>query len=58
LRIEVPYGTSETAVRTQGWTAFTAYVLVALVRKRLRLALPLYATLPILAEGRVSPLAA
>jgi hypothetical protein len=36
LRIKNFYGTSDNAVRTQVWTAVCAYVLVAIVRKRLR----------------------
>ena len=48
LRIKAFYGTSETAVKTQVWTAITVYVLVAIVKKRLGLALPLYAILQIL----------
>jgi hypothetical protein len=35
-------------VKTQVWTAITVYVLVALVKKRLALALPLYTILQIL----------
>jgi hypothetical protein len=37
LRIKNFYGTSPNAVRTQVWTAVCAYVLVAIVRKKLRL---------------------
>jgi hypothetical protein len=48
LRIKAFYGTSENAVKTQVWTAITVYVLVAIVKKRLGLALPLYAILQIL----------
>lgn len=48
LRIKAFYGTSENAVKTQVWTAITVYVLVAIVKKRLALALPLYTILQIL----------
>ena len=37
LRIKAFYGTSENAVKTQIWIAISIYVLVAIVRKRLRL---------------------
>jgi transposase len=40
LRIKSFYGTSETAVKTQIWIAVSTYVLVAIIRKRLRLGLP------------------
>ena len=48
LRIKAFYGTSENAVKTQVWTAITVYVLVAIVKKRLDLPLPLYSILQIL----------
>ena len=48
LRIKAFYGTSENAVKTQVWTAITVYVLVAIVKKRLNLPLPLYTILQIL----------
>ena len=48
LRIKAFYGTSPNAVRTQIWTAVTAYVLVAVVRKRLGIELDLYTLLQIL----------
>ena len=35
LRIKAFYGTSENAVKTQIWIAVSAYVLVAIIRKRL-----------------------
>ena len=47
LRIKAFYGTSENAVRTQVWTAVTAYLLVALVRKELKTATSLHAMLQI-----------
>lgn len=37
LRIKSFYGTSENAVKTQIWVAVSVYVLVAIVKKRLRL---------------------
>ena len=48
LRIKAFYGTSENAVNTQMWIAVSVYVLVAILRKRLRLEASLYQTLQIL----------
>src|SRR5271169_1989949 len=48
LRIKQFYGISENAVKTQIWIAVSVYVLVAIVRKRLRLEASLYQTLQIL----------
>jgi hypothetical protein len=48
LRIKAFYGTSENAVKTQIWIAVSIYVLVAIVRKRLRLNASLYQILQIL----------
>jgi hypothetical protein len=48
LRIKAFYGTSENAVKTQIWIAVSVYVLVAIVRKRLRVEASLYQTLQIL----------
>ena len=48
LRIKAFYGTSENAVKTQIWIAVSIYVLVAIVRKRLGLAVSLYQALQIL----------
>jgi hypothetical protein len=42
------YGTSENAVKTQVWVALSVYVLVAIVKKQLGLALSLYKILQIL----------
>ena len=42
LRIKAFYGTSENAVKTQIWIAIAVYVLVAIVKKRLRLEARLY----------------
>jgi len=48
LRIKAFFGTSENAVKTQIWIAVSAYVLVAIVRKRLVLSSSLYQILQIL----------
>jgi hypothetical protein len=48
LRIKAFYGTGENAVKTQLWIAVSVYVLVAIVRKRLRLQVSLYQILQIL----------
>ena len=48
LRIKSFYGTSENAVKTQIWIAVSVYVLVAIVRKRLRLQASFYQILQIL----------
>ena len=48
LRIKNFYGTSENAVKTQVWIAVSVYVLVAIVKKQLRLDLSLYEILEIL----------
>jgi transposase len=47
LRINQFYGTSENAVKTQIWIAVSVYVLVAIVRKRLRLEASLYTLLQV-----------
>ena len=48
LRIKAFFGTSENAVKTQIWIAVSAYILVAIVRKRLGLEASLYQILQIL----------
>ena len=48
LRIKAFYGTSENAVKSQIWIAVSAYVLVAIVKKRLRLSASPYEILQIL----------
>ena len=48
LRIKAFFGTSENAVKTQVWVAIAVYVLVAIVKKQLRLDLSLYKILQIL----------
>jgi hypothetical protein len=47
LRIKAFCGTSENAVKTQIWIAISVYVLVAIVKKRLRIELSLYTILQI-----------
>ncbi len=48
LRIKAFYGTSENAVKTQIWIAVCVYVLVAIVKKRLRIEFSLHTILQIL----------
>ena len=48
LRIKQFYGTSENAVKTQIWIAVSVYVLVAIVKRRLRLEASLYTLLQVL----------
>jgi hypothetical protein len=48
LRIKAFYGTSENAVKTQVWIAVCSYLLVAIVRKRLKLNASLHTMLQIL----------
>lgn len=48
LRIKAFYGTTENAVKTQIWIAISVYVLVAIVKKRLKLDRSLYTILQIL----------
>jgi Domain of unknown function (DUF4372)/Transposase DDE domain len=48
LRIKRFFGTSENAVKSQVWIAVATYVLVAIVRKRLKLELSLHTMLQIL----------
>ena len=47
LHIKQFYGISENAVKTQIWIAVSVYVLVAIVRKRLRLEVSLYTLLQV-----------
>ncbi len=47
-RIKAFYGTSESAVKTQIWTAISIYVLVAILKKRLGIEHSLYTILQIL----------
>jgi len=48
LRIKAFYGTTENAVKTQIWIAVSVYLLVAIVKKTLKLAPSLYTILQIL----------
>jgi hypothetical protein len=48
LRIKAFYGTTENAVKTQIWIAISIYVLVAIVKKRLKIDRSLYTILQIL----------
>jgi hypothetical protein len=48
LRIKAFYGTSSNAVNTQIWIALSIFVLVAIVKKELKLDAPLYTILQIL----------
>jgi hypothetical protein len=48
LRIKAFYGTSENAVKTQIWIAVSIYVLVAIIRKRLKLDASLYTLMQVL----------
>ena len=47
LRIKAFYGTSENAVKTQIWIAISAYVLIAIIKKRMKIDLSLYTILQI-----------
>jgi len=48
LRIKSFFGTSENAVKSQIWIAVSVYVLVAILKTRLKLSASLYETLQIL----------
>ncbi len=48
LRIKAFYGTTENAVKTQIWIAITIYVLVAIIKKQLKIGLSLYTILQVL----------
>jgi hypothetical protein len=48
LRIKRFYGTSENAVRTQIWIAISVYVLVAIIKKELKLDASLHTLLQVL----------
>jgi len=48
LRIKSFYGTSENSVKLQIWIAVSTYLLVAILKKELRITLPLYTILQIL----------
>ena len=48
LRIKKFYGNSENALKSQIWIAVSVYVLVAIVKKRLKIEAPLYTMLQVL----------
>ncbi len=48
LRIQAFYGTSENAVKTQIWIAIAVYVLIAIIKKQLKLPASLYTILQVL----------
>ena len=48
LRIKSFYGTSENAVKTQIWIAVSVYVLVAIIKKRLKIETSIYNILQVL----------
>ncbi len=48
LRIKTFYGTSENAVKAQIWIAVSVYLLVAIMKKRLKIEASLYTTLQVL----------
>ncbi len=48
LRIKAFYGRSANAVKTQIWIAISVYVLIAIIKKKLKLDLNLYTILQIL----------
>ena len=48
LLIKAFYGTSENAVKTQIWIAVSVYVLVAIIRKRLKLDVSLYTLMQVI----------
>jgi hypothetical protein len=48
LRIKTFYGTSENAVKAQIWIAVSVYVLVAIMKKRLKIEASLYTILQVL----------
>jgi IS4 transposase len=50
LRIKTFYGTSENAVKAQIWIAVSVYVLVAIMKKRLKIEASLYTILQVLSD--------
>ena len=48
LRIKTFYGTSENAVKAQVWIAVSVYVLVAIMKKRVKIEASLYTILQVL----------
>lgn len=51
LRIKTFYGTSENAVKTQIWIAICVYVLIAIIKKRMKLDTSLYTFMDILSTS-------
>jgi len=54
LHIKSFYGTSENAVKTQIWTAVAVYVLVAIIKKEMKIRLPLYTILQVISVNPFS----
>lgn len=54
LHIKTFFGTSKNAVMTQVWTAVAAYVLVAIIKKELKIERPLYAILQVISVNPFS----
>ncbi len=48
LRIKAFFGTSKNAVKTQVWIAISVYVLISIIKKRLKIGISLYTILQIL----------
>ena len=48
LRIKAFYGTSDNAVKTQIWIAISTYILVAIIKKELKIKHSIYTILQIL----------
>ena len=48
LRIRSFFGTSENAVKSQIWIAISAYVLIAIIKKQLKIKAELYTILQVL----------
>ena len=51
LKIKSFFGVTENAVKSQIWIAISVYVLIAIIKKRLKLELELYTILQILSLG-------
>ena len=48
MRVKAFYGTSDNAVKTQIWVAIAVYVLVAIIKKQLKIKYSLYTILQVL----------
>ena len=57
LRIKKFFGTSENAVKTQIWIAISVYVLIAIIKKRLKIDTQLYIILQILSVSSFEKIA-